>query len=90
MLKQKGKKYIVKRGPPTSSHATVSRPVSNTHDFLGWKHDLACASALPTPPPAPRRSVIKGIETICLYEIIDPTPIFKIAIKTPSYVRIYV
>lgn len=53
MLKQKGKKYIVKRGPPTSTHATVSRPVSNTHDFLGWKHDLACASALLTPPPAP-------------------------------------
>lgn len=83
MLKQKGKKYTVKRGPPTSSHATVSRPVSNRHDFLGWKRDLDYACA-------PRRSVIKGIETICLYEIIDPTPIFKIAIKTPSHVRIYV
>lgn len=53
------------------------RPVSKGCVRSGWKQDMDCASDS-------HSSVTQGIETVCLYEIIDPIPIFKIATKTPS------
>lgn len=74
------KKDTVRKVPLRSSHTTAEALGLLHRSFRGGDRGFVLS----------RHSGSRGIETICLREVIDPIPIFKIAIKTPSYVRIYV